>query len=112
MYQRYQYSPSSDSKEEKPDQILISFEDFRAKVKKLLYKSKLEMIGNSVDNRNEMKNIMRHWDRPMDEFLFLLNIYQDSSCQDKIDEMQYRKFYVDLDITQGETIQQVLGVGY
>ena len=94
-----EHESSFDAIEQKPQQILISFEDFRAKVKKLLFKSKLEMIGNTKDNINEMKNIMIHWDQPMDEFLFFLNIYQDSSRQDKIDEMHYRKFYVGFQVS-------------
>ena len=78
-----------DSKKEKEN--FISFEDYRANVKKLLWKSKLEMIGNTVDNRNEIKDIMMHWDQPMDEFLFLVNIYQDNLHQDKIDQLQFGK---------------------
>ena len=49
------------------------------------------MIGNTVDNRNEIKDIMMHWDQPMDEFLFLVNIYQDNLHQDKIDQLQFGK---------------------
>ena len=78
-----------DTKKEKEN--FISFEDYRANVKKLLWKSKLEMIGNTVDNRNEIKDIMMHWDQPMDEFLFLVNIYQDNLHQDKIDQLQFGK---------------------
>ena len=52
---------------------------------------KLVPREDDKEDRNEIKDIMMHWDQPMDEFLFLVNIYQDNLHQDKIDQLQFGK---------------------